>query len=82
MVDVITIYQAEIYGLITFASALPIFPALERALKVAYKIFELIERVPEIRAPDDAKEICHQIDIKDGISFDNIHFRYPTAPES
>ena len=38
----------------TFASTLPIFPGVERALKVAYKIFELIERVPEIRAPDDA----------------------------
>ena len=45
------VYQAELYGMITFASTLPIVPGVERALKVGYKIFELIDRVPEIRTP-------------------------------
>ena len=76
------VYQAELYGMITFASTLPIVPGVERALKVGYKIFELIDRVPEIRTPENPEEICEKIDIKDGINFKNIHFKYPTAPES
>jgi len=82
VIDLIVVYQAELYGLVTFASVLPIIPAIDRALIVAAKIFELIDRIPEIRTPDDPKEICKEIDIKDGIHFENIKFRYPTAPAS
>ena len=82
VVDIIMVYQAELYGMITFASTLPIVPGVERALKVGYKIFELIDRIPEIRTPENPEEICEKIDIKDGINFKNIHFKYPTAPES
>ena len=82
VIDLIMVYQAELYGLVTFASMLPIVPAVNRALIVGGIVFDLIEREPEIRTPNNPKEVCHQIDILDGIHFENIHFRYPTAPKS
>ena len=61
---------------------LPVLPGVERALKIGYLVFELIDRKPEIRTPDDPKDINEKIDIQDGIHFKDIHFRYPTAPEA
>ena len=61
--DIITVYQAELYGLMTFASMLPVLPGVERALGVGYKVFELIERKPEIRTPEDPEEVCETIEI-------------------
>ena len=60
---------------------LPIMPAIDRAFMIAVKIFDLIERDPEITSPKNASSIVHDIKIRDGIHFNNIHFRYPTAPE-
>ena len=40
---------------------LPLMPAVNRALIVGGIIFDLIEREPLIRAPNDPKEVCHQI---------------------
>ena len=47
----------------TFASMLPVIPGVERALKIGYLVFELIDRKPEIRTPDDPKDINEKIDI-------------------
>ena len=80
MADIITVYQAELYGLMTFASMLPVLPGVLRALTVGQKVFDLIDRKPEIRTPDDPNDVCQNIDIKQGIEFKDIHFRYPTAP--
>ena len=82
VVDVIIVYQAELYGLVTFASILPIVPAVDRALIVGQKVFDLIDREPEIIAPKDPAEVCRNIEILDGIHFNDIHFRYPTAPDT
>ena len=82
VVDVIIVYQAELYGLVTFASTLPIIPAIDRALVVGKKVFDLIDRQPEIDTPKDPDQICNEINIEDGIHFNDIHFRYPTAPAS
>jgi ABC-type multidrug transport system fused ATPase/permease subunit len=42
-------------------------------------IFEVIDRVPEIR---DHENCLDNFEIKEGITFDNVKFRYPTAPEN
>lgn len=45
-------------------------------------MFEVIERTPEIRSPDTPTSSSAEIEIESGIKFENIHFKYPTAPEN
>ena len=41
----------------------------------------VIERTPKIRSPEQEQDRVMKIDIGDGIRFENVEFRYPTAPE-
>ena len=49
-----------------------------RALIAGKHIFDIIERVPEVRSPDEEKDVITKIEIGDGIKFENVSFRYPT----
>jgi ABC-type multidrug transport system fused ATPase/permease subunit len=55
-------------------------PAIIKALVVGKEVFDVIERVPLIRSPDISSEASKIISIEDGIKFENVSFRYPTAP--
>jgi ATP-binding cassette, subfamily B, bacterial len=52
---------------------------LIQAKIVGKKIFDVIDRVPEIR---DHDKCVTNFDINRGIKFENITFKYPTAPEN
>ena len=56
-------------------------PPILRARVCGKKIVDLIDRVPKIKSPEMAADAVKDIKIKDGIQFDEVHFRYPTAPE-
>ena len=43
---------------------------------------DVIERKPEIDSPTDLMRSVTDIQIGHGIQFDDVHFRYPTAPET
>ena len=79
MIDVIVEFVAIHYGLMSFASFLPIMPAIQHAFLVLEKVYDLIEREPKIHSPNqsDMSANCHDIKIKDGIHFEDVHFRYP-----
>ena len=52
-----------------------------RARVVGKKVIDLIERVPKIKSPEKPADAVTDIRIGDGIHFDQVHFRYPAAPE-
>lgn len=57
---------------------MPIFPAIIKALVCAKKVFDVIERVPEIR---DDQNAVNDVVLKEKISFNKVSFRYPTQVE-
>ena len=65
----------------TFGSVFPVVPAIIKALIVGKKVFDVIERKPLIDSPSDSSPKASTISIENGIKFQNVHFRYPTAPE-
>ena len=55
------------------------YPGVDHSLKVGRKVFDLLERTPAIESlPDPVTEI----DLKEGIRFDRVKFRYPTAHQT
>jgi len=57
----------------------PNMQALIKAKVVGHTIFDVIDRVPEIK---DHEQCLTNFDIQKGIKFENITFKYPTAPEN
>ncbi len=45
---------------------------------MGHMIFDVIDRVPEIRDHENSGE---KFEVSEGIYFQNVAFRYPTAPE-
>ena len=52
-----------------------------RGLIVAKVVFDVIDRESEIKSPAQNERI-ENIQIEDGIHFNNVRFKYPTAPEA
>ena len=71
---------ALITGFIGLISALPNIQSLVAAQTLGAYIFNVIDRVPEIRNSDNVRR-GEGIHLKEQIKFDNITFKYPTAPE-
>ena len=78
IIDIVVSYQALSFGMFTFTAIIGLIPPIMRARVIGKIVFDLIDRVPEIKSPDDCVE---DIRIGDGIHFDHVKFRYPTAPE-
>ena len=78
--EVVTAFQAIQYGLFTLGGIANFIPPIMRAKVVGKKIVDLIERVPKIKSPENAADAVTDIKIDEGIHFDQVHFRYPTAP--
>ena len=79
--DIVACYQAMIFAMFTVIAIQGLIPAVVRAKTVGYEVIEVIDRIPKIRSPDEAYNRVTNIDIQDGIKFENLTFRYPTAPE-
>ena len=79
--DIVLTYQAMIFGMFTILGILGLIPAVTKALATGREVMDVIERVPEIRN-SEAEKLVTKIEINDGIKFNNVAFRYPTAPAS
>jgi ABC-type bacteriocin/lantibiotic exporter with double-glycine peptidase domain len=66
-------------GLMMIFGLSPNLQALVKAKVVGHMIFDVIDRVPEIRDHENSGE---KFEVADGIHFQNVAFRYPTAPEN
>ncbi|XP_073843337.1 multidrug resistance protein homolog 65 [Musca autumnalis] len=81
--NIMKISNSMLYGLFILAQSLAFTPMFNAALVSADRIFDIIDREPEIKSPDvSSTKSYHQITGKNnavqGVSFRNIHFRYPT----
>lgn len=76
--DLLAVFISFNMGMMQLFGLSPNLQALIKAKVVGYTIFDVIDRVPEIRDTDSCTD---KFEIKDGIIFEDIAFRYPTAPE-
>ena len=78
--DVLSVVIALITGFVGLIAALPNVQSLVAAKTLGALIFQVIERVPEIRNHDKTLRGIG-IQLTKSIEFENITFKYPTAPE-
>jgi ABC-type multidrug transport system fused ATPase/permease subunit len=79
--DYVTVVQtviAIITGFICMVGALPNVQAIMQAKTLGVQIFSVIEREPVVR---NVASPSKQFTLEDAITFQNVTFKYPTAPE-
>ncbi|XP_005186344.2 multidrug resistance protein homolog 65 [Musca domestica] len=81
--NIMKISNSMLYGLFILAQSLAFTPMFNAALVSADRIFSIIDRDPEIKSPEvsSAKNyslITGKSNAVQGVSFQDIHFRYPT----
>ena len=81
MKDILVVYYALMFGMIQLPALAGIIPTVKRAKISGYKVYEVIDRDPLIRSPKDPNKIVTEININQGITFEHVKFRYPTAPD-
>lgn len=77
--EVFVVFMAMLIGCISFLKLPPNLSAVSSARGAAFKLFSIIDRVPEIN-PDDVNAIAPS-SIKGSIEFKNVTFKYPTRPD-
>ena len=78
--ELLAIVLAFKTGLLLLVTLSPSLQAVVRSRVVGKAIFDVIDRVPEIRDQDDGvMSKGSSFDLKDGIRFEKVTFRYPTA---
>ena len=78
--DVLSVLIALITGFVGLIAALPNIQSLVAAKTLGCLIFDVIERVPEIKNGENTKRGLG-IQLKNEIMFENVTFKYPTAME-
>ena len=76
--DVLSVLIALITGFVGLIAALPNVQSLVAAKTLGVLIFDVIERVPEIRNTEKTRRGLG-IQLKNEITFENVTFKYPTA---
>lgn len=76
--DIVQCYQAMMYCMFSVMGIMSNLPAIFAALSAGQTVLDLIERKPEIVSKENS---VSNFKILNGIQFNNVHFRYPTAQE-
>ena len=76
--DIVIVMQAQLFGMFSVMGILHGLPAIFQALVAGKEVINLIDRTPEITSKPDGES---DFKICDGIKFEDVHFRYPTAPD-
>jgi hypothetical protein len=71
-----------IMAMMQLLSIIPNITTVNKALVVGRKVFDVLERVPQISNIDETVNEEGFISLKDGIQFKGVHFRYPTCPDT
>lgn len=72
--EIVAVIYGVMIAMMVFPSILPVMPATFGALVSARKIYDVIERTPEIRSESNCQQECN---LKNAINFEDITFRYP-----
>lgn len=76
--DLLSVLISFNMGMMMLFGLTPNMQAMIKAKVIGHTVFDVIDRVPEIRDHDKCTE---KFEVKRSISFKDITFRYPTAPE-
>ncbi|KAF8676219.1 hypothetical protein HU200_047090 [Digitaria exilis] len=76
---IITVLFAVLTGASSLGNAAPSFSAIAEGQSAAYRLFETIERKPEIDSSDTSGMVLE--DIKGDVELKDVHFRYPSRPD-
>ncbi len=79
IMEIIAVSQACIMSIMTFAGIVPSIPQIVKARVCAFKVFEVIERVPLIKSEPGSIET---LTLNQKISVNKVTFRYPTQIET
>ena len=77
-IDLLKVMFGIMLGMITIVSLGPNFGAMAKALIIGQKIFEVIDRVPEIK-DNLEKELFNNLNLEHCIEYKNVSFKYPTS---
>ncbi|KAI7865225.1 P-loop containing nucleoside triphosphate hydrolase protein [Mucor mucedo] len=77
--DVFVVFMAMMIGSVSIMKISPVISAVFSAAGSAYKIYEIIDRVPEIDT--DSKKGLVPSSITGSIEFKNVTFKYPSRPD-
>ncbi|KAL6839861.1 hypothetical protein ACP4OV_029671 [Aristida adscensionis] len=76
---IITVMFAVLTGATSLGSATPSVSAIAVGQSAAYRLFETIERKPEIDSGDTSGVVLEEI--KGDVELKDVHFRYPARPD-
>jgi ATP-binding cassette subfamily B (MDR/TAP) protein 1 len=77
--DLLSVLISFNLGMMMLFGLTPNIQALMKAKTIGHVIFDVIDRVPEIR---DNENCVDKFEIQNGINFRGVTFRYPTQPEN
>jgi ABC-type multidrug transport system fused ATPase/permease subunit len=77
--EIVAVSQACIIAIMVFGGVVPIIPQIIKARVCAYKVFDVIERVPLINSEPNCIE---EVTLNSKITLNKISFRYPTQIET
>ncbi|CAL4961915.1 unnamed protein product [Urochloa decumbens] len=76
---IITVLISVLIGASSLGNATPSFSAIAEGQSAAYRLFETIERKPEINSGDTSGMVLE--DIMGDIELKDVHFHYPSRPD-
>ncbi|KAG2231879.1 hypothetical protein INT48_006071 [Thamnidium elegans] len=77
--NVFVVFLAMMMGTISFLKLPPNLSAVSNARGAAYKLYEIIDRVPDINS--EAKDGLIPDTVRGSIEFKDVTFKYPTRPD-
>ncbi|CAD6237270.1 unnamed protein product [Miscanthus lutarioriparius] len=76
---IITVLFAVLTGAMSLGSATPSVSSIAQGQSAAYRLFETIERKPDIDSGDTSGVVLE--DMKGDVELKDVHFRYPARPD-
>eukprot|EP00291_Cryptomonas_curvata_P012410 CAMPEP_0172179300 /NCGR_PEP_ID=MMETSP1050-20130122/16540_1 /TAXON_ID=233186 /ORGANISM="Cryptomonas curvata, Strain CCAP979/52" /LENGTH=110 /DNA_ID=CAMNT_0012852165 /DNA_START=425 /DNA_END=753 /DNA_ORIENTATION=+ len=77
--DLISYMLFALQTVFAFQSLLSIFPQFMEAIGASVRVFELLDRVPRVNYDGG---IIPPHGIEGRVTFDNVHFHYPSRPDA
>lgn len=78
IVEIIMVTQCTNMCMFTAGMIVPITPGVVRGLQAGHRIFEVIERMTEVKEIENPNK---DVTIRESINFEDVVFKYPKMPE-